>query len=521
MHKPIGLGFVQGTPEDPFTDSFQHYGSRQIGAHGTATANHPTQQGTYSDMTAGLGLDFSVHKRGKAHLIPDPEDSDTVMAGMTHVSSLISIPPLPISSPPQSFSEHRADKYPAFSAEHAVFNSAEPAHDSTANNFASTSSRIPSNVQKALADLHEKTGFSIVPTKSKYNGEDGHNSSRHMGGENQGGNLATDIEEDRFTRHHSGPITGFTPLVKQLEEFGQLQPRKSKSPEPEPESASQYDDSSDSDSDDTDTNADANSATEIDTDVDTHVEEIVPQPNAYNIPVRALHYLKAKTLKDFAKFKKLPLELQLIIWTIALPGPRTVEIYCKRYDFGVSEHVALYPVCYRPPGMLYACSLSRRLALKTMSLHFAPPFLSHPGIFFSTSLDTLRLDLPSGQDLAHVNDASISTSRSLVRNVELVFHLKHELNMYESIADLVLRAPHCSWPAVEMWRFPGVDAEEDFAEEVSFAVVEFNRTEDLDGNQDALQEKRELLARFIDEAVRHEQEVVDEETRVGVFVRYI
>ncbi len=84
----------------------------------------------------------------------------------------------------------------------------------------------------------------------------------------------------------------------------------------------------------------------------------------------------------FTLFPKLPTELQIKIWTCALPGPRIIQ--CHHLNGSVSFKGA------RPPAALHACRTSREVAQSVFKPAFTRNGQQAP-IYINLAHDTLHL----------------------------------------------------------------------------------------------------------------------------------
>jgi hypothetical protein len=97
----------------------------------------------------------------------------------------------------------------------------------------------------------------------------------------------------------------------------------------------------------------------------------------------------------FTLFPKLPFELRQIIWTLALPKPRTIMVTSREF---VTYNERMSPVRnYRAghnaqtvPCVLHVCAESRSLGLKTYQLAFATQLRGRP-VYFNFQSDTLYM----------------------------------------------------------------------------------------------------------------------------------
>jgi hypothetical protein len=87
----------------------------------------------------------------------------------------------------------------------------------------------------------------------------------------------------------------------------------------------------------------------------------------------------------FALFPKLPKELQIKLWTCALPGPRIIQLYYLNSAFFFRGA--------RPPPVLHTCRTSREVALTVFEHAFAR---NNKPICIDFAHDTIHLVLALG-----------------------------------------------------------------------------------------------------------------------------
>lgn len=129
-------------------------------------------------------------------------------------------------------------------------------------------------------------------------------------------------------------------------------------------------------------------------------------------------------LPSFTSFKKLPLELRLMVWGFALPGPRVIHLKLaanKVHGFAIASEIAASRIkaVTTIPGVLHAVHESREAALK----YYSVAFEDHPKVqtmFFNFDHDYLHISLQllgslfGGPDMSKVRDGTLRKIRKLM-----------------------------------------------------------------------------------------------------------
>lgn len=103
--------------------------------------------------------------------------------------------------------------------------------------------------------------------------------------------------------------------------------------------------------------------------------------------------------RELKSFPKLPTEIRLMIWNLALPGPRVVDIRLRRRHEATSTgkipDVSRYVSSLDHPAMLHACSESRFVALRHYELSFEKSTTTESSpaqTYINFSIDTVWFD---------------------------------------------------------------------------------------------------------------------------------
>ncbi|RKF54954.1 hypothetical protein GcC1_207010 [Golovinomyces cichoracearum] len=125
---------------------------------------------------------------------------------------------------------------------------------------------------------------------------------------------------------------------------------------------------------------------------------------SFSAPIVNLVFTKGqiqqhKQLDSFHLFSRLPIELRLSIYTLALPR----RILTVRYN--ASSHKFTSPTA--APALFSVCSESRQVAVKNYTLSFGTT-TSNPKIYFNPELDTLYL--PRCSEMGYDEDFRIMRS---------------------------------------------------------------------------------------------------------------
>jgi hypothetical protein len=239
-------------------------------------------------------------------------------------------------------------------------------------------------------------------------------------------------------------------------------------------------------------------------------------------------------LTEFTLFPNLPREIQIQIFSFTpyTIGPRTIKLAVTRTQTKLETEfkpkpyntIAL-PVNYRVPAIYQVCSLARKMALRAIPIAFQNAHTPTLGIHFNPSIDTLRLELPSAQSLAKTaihESSNLVISREFTQHVQLIFDMQHSYSMYRSMADLILRAPHCAWPAIKTWKFPSIGEIGSDGRKLRtvYVVVEAKYRKTLEEAE--LAEHRHELGRKMYKAVSEKRKTAEAQGNVvGVLAKYI
>ncbi|TAQ85404.1 hypothetical protein B7494_g6262 [Chlorociboria aeruginascens] len=165
-----------------------------------------------------------------------------------------------------------------------------------------------------------------------------------------------------------------------------------------------------------------------------------------------------KKLTEFTIFSKLPPELQLSIWKLAVPGPRMITIRASADvdTFRPSNLLDTVGSLVSVPALLHTNSDSRSVALKVFEKRFAS---QHPFgyTFLNFNIDTLSFDLQTAKRLAMTEDTRLIADRNLIQNVEVRFKLVPTIEICDAIASVVITGQVRSWPSIKTWSFPGTE----------------------------------------------------------------
>jgi hypothetical protein len=97
-----------------------------------------------------------------------------------------------------------------------------------------------------------------------------------------------------------------------------------------------------------------------------------------------------RTLKQFTLFPKLPLELRLSIWELALPESRIVTLEPSRSEVD-HRHSLRFGKSDKPPVLLQVNHESRSLTLRTYHRFFDSEHLFNRPKYFNNAKDTLHI----------------------------------------------------------------------------------------------------------------------------------
>lgn len=108
---------------------------------------------------------------------------------------------------------------------------------------------------------------------------------------------------------------------------------------------------------------------------------------------------------SFELFPKLPTEIRLKIWKLALPGPRIVKVRPCSVKFmeelaagDMTKHTFVSPT--KAPSILFVCGESRKEAMKTYQLSFGSEHHNIPStVYFNFDLDMLYFPCDYGKEL--------------------------------------------------------------------------------------------------------------------------
>lgn len=174
--------------------------------------------------------------------------------------------------------------------------------------------------------------------------------------------------------------------------------------------------------------------------------------NSENQPLQLVPQA-SQPLTEFTLFPKLPNELKKMIWEEAIAEGRVVELNIEPTAPRTFKAINT-PV----PSVLQVCSLSRMLALKSLtpifnarrSVAITNPF-AHT--YFDFSRDTLKMDHYTTVKLAKDKTKKRTLQRHLIRFIEYSLRIRLSRALCNSFAIAVLCSPFCGWNSVQRWQF--------------------------------------------------------------------
>jgi hypothetical protein len=161
---------------------------------------------------------------------------------------------------------------------------------------------------------------------------------------------------------------------------------------------------------------------------------------------------RAVPLKIFTKFKQLPLELQIMIWKMAVPRGRVIEM-------DISEDGRIFKaIDSAVPAVLQACRTSRTAALQILRPRFHTLGMFQAYTYVDVEFDVIKLKLDSAKNLALTRNESVAADRRAIKHVELVVALTINADgFYKNLAILVMLSPTQAWPSIQSWHFSGAE----------------------------------------------------------------
>ncbi|KAN0114659.1 hypothetical protein V8E51_004203 [Hyaloscypha variabilis] len=157
--------------------------------------------------------------------------------------------------------------------------------------------------------------------------------------------------------------------------------------------------------------------------------------------------IDAEQQQTFNGFRKLPTEIRLMIWHMALPGPRVITIQqrttVERWQRGCLS------ASYLIPSTLHTSHEARQVALRNYQLSFAQNYINNP-IYFDFSQDILFI---RGAWICNTTRAFLSKLRHLMisdnNHAFSTFNTSGwvRLKEFQALHSLVLEPQPCFDPA--------------------------------------------------------------------------
>ncbi|KAE8451998.1 hypothetical protein EG329_002163 [Mollisiaceae sp. DMI_Dod_QoI] len=167
----------------------------------------------------------------------------------------------------------------------------------------------------------------------------------------------------------------------------------------------------------------------------THFEDSTPKPIFTNIPAEQnqlfqgrddnLQLADQQLGKTFTVFRKLPIELRYMIWTMSLPGQRVLEIKRLHEE---DDSAPEYRSAARIPTALHVCRESRKLAQRSYSLSFGPSIEDSGRIYFDKEIDVVFLSCCRFRHFSELTRFFMSTS-----DIVNIRHLSICGKMFETV----------------------------------------------------------------------------------------